>query len=149
MSKENKVSEVSEAKVDATEVKEDEVKAVETKTVPTGVAAKAAKKAAAKIEAAVEVKEEAPAAAPVEKVYSTPQVETKPAGKDLGVALNLVVGSKVMIKEGAKTVSGATIPAFAFNNVYKVTKILEDRVIIAVNTLKFGLKPEDVIPVLD
>ena len=58
---------------------------------------------------------------------------------------NLKVGDMVMLKGSTTTtVTGTIIPVFAFKNLYKVEKILTDRIIIAAGTLKFPVKASDV-----
>ena len=58
---------------------------------------------------------------------------------------NLKVGDMVMLKDSTtSTVTGTIIPVFAFKNLYKVEKILTDRIIIAAGTLKFPVKASDV-----
>lgn len=58
---------------------------------------------------------------------------------------NLKVGDMVMLKDSTtSTVTGTIIPVFAFKNLYKVEKILTDRIIITAGTLKFPVKASDV-----
>lgn len=58
---------------------------------------------------------------------------------------SIKVGDMVMLKPTVKTtVTGTLIPVFAFKNLYKVEKILTDRIIITAGTLKFPVKSTDV-----
>jgi hypothetical protein len=55
------------------------------------------------------------------------------------------VGDDVVINPTCKTtVTGTEIPSFAYRNVYRVKKILPDRVVIACGLLTYGVKASDV-----
>lgn len=73
---------------------------------------------------------------------NTPNDITPPINAD---KVPIKVGDMVMLKPTVKaTVTGTLIPVFAFKNLYKVEKILIDRIIITAGTLKFPVKSTDV-----
>lgn len=79
---------------------------------------------------------------PEVKKESKPQVsvthDTKPSHE-------LKVGDMVTLRDGtASTVTGTIIPVFAFKNLYRIEKILTDRIIIVSGTLRFAVKSSDV-----
>ena len=100
------------------------------------------------------VKEAAPKVEPKKKVAVAAPAPTTPApapapAQQAPKAIQFKVGELVTIKETVtKTVVDTVIPVFAYKNIYKITKILEDRIIIASGTLMFPLKADDLNPVL-
>lgn len=73
---------------------------------------------------------------PVKEVVTKPSVEAKVA---------LKVGMTVKLKASAtKTVTGLTIPAFAYRNIYKVSKILPSRILITAGKYTIAVKSTDV-----
>ena len=58
---------------------------------------------------------------------------------DIKVGDNVVINAKCK-----KTVTGTDIPSFAYRNVYRVKKILSDRIVIACGLLTYGVKESDV-----
>lgn len=99
------------------------------------------------------VKESAPKVEPKKKVaVAAPAPTPAPAPapvQQAPKAIQFKVGELVTIKETVtKTVVDTVIPVFAYKNIYKITKILEDRIIIASGTLLFPLKADDLNPVL-
>lgn len=60
-------------------------------------------------------------------------------------AADIKVGDDVVIIPACKTtVTGTAIPSFAYRNVYRVKKILPDRIVIACGLLTYGVKASDV-----
>ena len=125
----------------------------ETKPVDTEVKAEAA---AAPVQEAVK-EEKAPAHAPVnnvlnkkkeakvkEPVKEVTPVKATSAPTKSDKLVRFQVGDLVTIKETTKTtVVGTVIPVWAYKNIYKVTKILEDRIIIKSENLLFPLTGDD------
>lgn len=118
----------------------------ETKPVDTEVKAEAV---AAPVQE-VTKEEKAPAHAHVNNVLNKkkdakvkePVKEAAPTKSDKLVRFQ--VGDLVTIKETTKTtVVGTVIPAWAYKNIYKITKILEDRIIIKSDNLLFPLTGDD------
>ena len=60
---------------------------------------------------------------------------------------NLIkVGVKVKLKESTMTtVTGQKIPAFAYKNEYRVSKVIPCRIIISAGTLTFAVKATDIV----
>ena len=118
----------------AKEVKVETAQAATTAVKPTAPVKEAAPKVEPKKKVAVAAPAPTPAPAPVQQAPK---------------AIQFKVGELVTIKETVtKTVVDTVIPVFAYKNIYKITKILEDRIIIASGTLMFPLKADDLNPVL-
>jgi hypothetical protein len=78
----------------------------------------------------------------VKAKYEKPGIISHP----LSEAIQLKVGSIVTIKSTVtKTVTDTVIPAFAYKNVYRVEKILPNRIIIAAGLYKLALNPYDIV----
>jgi hypothetical protein len=86
-------------------------------------------------------KKEAKVKEPVKEVAP---VKATPAPTKSDELVRFQVGDLVTIKETTKTtVVGTVIPVWAYKNIYKVTKILEDRIIIKSENLLFPLTGAD------
>lgn len=79
-----------------------------------------------------------------EPVKEAAPVKTTPAPTKSDKLVRFQVGDLVTIKETTKTtVVGTVIPTWAYKNIYKITKILEDRIIIKSENLLFPLTGDD------
>lgn len=99
-------------------------------------------------EAVDTVKEEPKKEEPVvvNKPVVTPTVNNKVNAPKPTPTISVSVGNKVRLKDTATTtVTGTKLPAFAYKNTYKVTKILPSRVIITANTYTIAVKVSDLV----
>ena len=144
MSKNNKPNTAHvEAKTDVVE----EISSVEEKVVnepePKKVESPAENKAEAKFEATTE---RTTTASSVKKTELKGEAKSEPKMSD-GAAIS--VGDTVRLRSHVtKTVTGTAIPGFAHKNVYKVEKILNDRVILrltGIGTFKLAVSVNDIV----